>query len=92
MSYVKAHPFGYRPVEKKIRTNHKGEAPSRIQTIVVDKERVLDEEGNQVYVGKGKGKKPLFGPITPFVRTIFHYDHRFKGRTFADMVYESIRV
>lgn len=96
--YAKAHPFGYKKIINRgslnlLKSYHKGEPLSRIQTIVCYKRAVLDDKGEPIMVDKGKDKHPLYEYVDPYVRTIKHYDKKAKkGRTFAEMVYESVRV
>ncbi len=92
--YAKAHPFGYKPVKvpKGHRADHKGEPVKEIQTIEVEcpyDVSVRDEKGNIVRE-KGKPVKQTF--TNTITRSVKQYDKPKKGRTFAEMVYESIPV
>lgn len=68
MSYIKAHPFGYKPIKNTKSANlshetHKQEELKRIQTVQISH--------NQT-------------------RVIKHYTKWRRGRTLAEMVYESV--
>ena len=98
--YAKAHPFDYRRIVNRgslnlLKSYHKGEPLSRIQVIVCNKKPLIGSDGKPVTVKNFiKGEKiPVYEATTPYIRVIKHYDKKAKrGRTFAEMVYESVRV
>lgn len=98
--YAKAHPIGYAPIKNKQSSNlsrfaHSQEPVQRVQTIrmrVPIEQNVRDEDGNVIYEGRGKNRKPVTEVVGYHeqTRVIKHYDPKPKrGRTLAEMVYES---
>lgn len=99
--YVKAHPFGYRPIKNKQSVNlspstHLCEEITRVQTVrmlVPVYHKLRDDDGKVIYKGRGKNRHPVFDLVgyLPQTRVIKHYDPKPKrGRTLAEMVYMSV--
>lgn len=83
--YAKAHPFGYKPIQNRPR-GAKGEIPARKQTVTIKGDYTVNTRNKK---GKIVGTDIYTNTET---RTITHYDHHKKGRTLAEMVYESMPV
>ena len=85
MPYIKAHPFGYKPIKDKPAKVER-EMPDRIQTVTIKNEYKTKERNA---IGQVIGETTH---ETTSTRVIKHYDHHPKGRTLGDMVYESIKA
>lgn len=104
MSYVKAHPFGYAPIKRKA-ANYAQIPFRETQTATVIREYKVarrevkmetDERGKRkmrlvpVTTGSGKKKKVVYDTYKTIEhRPIKHFGRVSKGRTLAQMVYET---
>lgn len=105
MSYAKAHPFGYKPVKRVNPANNKHVPSREIQTANVVREYKvarrkvvweIDERGKRkmrlvpVTEGTDKKKKVVYDTFkTVQHRAIPHFGRPRKGRTLAEMVYDT---
>lgn len=103
--YAKAHPFGYKPVKRINPANNRSIPFREDQTAAVIREYrvarrqvqwITDERGKRkmhlvpVTEGTGKRKKIVYDTFKALGhRVIPHYGRIRKGRTLAEMVYET---
>ena len=86
MPYIKAHPFGYKPV-KDFKSNHFRDPLVSIQSVVIKGKYTVhyrDEKG--IIIGAETYENT-------FIRPVKNYNPRPKrGRTLGDMVYEFLKA